>query len=250
MNIYPQNDDVYWPEDEGVIGVVGVAPWATLDFCKKVYELSPAKKDWHYPRIIVDANSKIPSRGRHLELGEADPSPYIHSTIDALADNGATVAVVPCNTAHILYPRWAQNTAVPVIGSVDATISALPDQRSTKVAILSSLYLADSGLYQQGIIAAGHTLISLSKAQQSVVSDSIAHLKQQPCLDQQRALAFSSLIDSLKQAGTEVVILACTELSLLNLSPVWDGLTVIDSNVELARVSLRAIGINALLEAT
>ena len=79
--IRPPGGDVNWPEDEGTLGIVGVAPWATINFCKLLYGLIKAEKDWHYPRIIADINTKIPSRGRYFQLGETDPSPAIAMTI-------------------------------------------------------------------------------------------------------------------------------------------------------------------------
>ena len=132
--ILPENGPVQWSEQEGAIGVVGVAPWATVDFCRAVYSLIDAEKDWHYPRLIVDANSKIPSRGRHLQLGERDPSPFIKLTIEELARQGATVVVVPCNTAHILYERWAVDAPVPVPHIVDVTVEAAIQTGARRVA--------------------------------------------------------------------------------------------------------------------
>jgi aspartate racemase len=99
--IKPLGGEVDWPIDEGTLGIVGVAPWATLEFCKVLYTRVLATKDWHYPRVIVDINTKLPSRGRYFQLGETDPSPAIKESISELHLQGATVVVVPCNTAHV-----------------------------------------------------------------------------------------------------------------------------------------------------
>ena len=119
--VEPEPSLAGWDPCEGTIGVVGVAPWATLDFCRAVYSLVDAEKDWHYPRLLIDANAKIPSRGRYLELGERDPSPLIRETIDELAEQGATVVAVPCNTAHLLYDRWASGARVAVPNLIEVT---------------------------------------------------------------------------------------------------------------------------------
>ena len=65
-------------EGQKIIGVVGVAPWSTLEFLEVLFKQFVVEKDWHYPRVISDINTKIPSRGRHFELGENDFSPYIN----------------------------------------------------------------------------------------------------------------------------------------------------------------------------
>jgi len=244
--IQPHNAHVSWPIDEGVIGVVGVAPWATLDYCRKIYQLSPASKDWHYPRMIIDANTKIPSRGRHLELGEVDPSSFIKETIKELAVAGATVVVVPCNTAHILYSRWADNSPVSVISIIDATMLAMPSKKNMSVAVLSSRYLSESCLYQKHLCDAGYTSFELSTMQQDVISSCIETLKQQPFINSSNAKELTSLVKTLQLQGVEAVILACTELSILNEDNIWGDLAVVDSNTELAKSSLRAIGISCI----
>ncbi|WP_323018058.1 hypothetical protein [Castellaniella sp.] len=65
-----------------------------VGFSGALYSLVPATKDWHYPRVLTDINTKLPSRGRHLDLGERNPAPYIRETIEELAVQGATCAVV------------------------------------------------------------------------------------------------------------------------------------------------------------
>ena len=35
---------------------------------------------------------------------------------------GATIAVVVCNTAHILYDRWAPGAAIPVLDIIEETV--------------------------------------------------------------------------------------------------------------------------------
>ena len=233
---------VTWPTNEGVIGVVGLAPWATLDFCRKVYQLTPASKDWHYPRLLIDANSKIPSRGRHLELGETDPSPFIAATIHELAVAGATVAVVPCNTAHIMYSAWAANSAIPIISIIDATLSVMQKKRTT-VAIMGSQYLSDSGLYQRHLIDKGYATTKLTGIQQQTITYCIDQLKKVSHPSSDVVAAMQDLVKSLFLDGVGTAILACTELSILHDYPIWATLTVVDSNTELARSALRSVGI-------
>jgi len=241
--ILPEYIDVSWPQNEGAIGVVGVAPWATLDFCRKIYELTHATKDWQYPRLIIDANTKIPSRGRHLELGERDPSPFIKSTINELADTGATLAVVPCNTAHILFDRWGKETRIPVISIIEATVRQLPVSSHVNTAILGSRYVAESQIYQKALANAGHTTVEIQADEQELLNECIAHLKCSPYLNSYLDTSLLRLISRLIESGTETVVLACTELSIISQSEIWGHLSVIDSNEALAFEVLKTIGI-------
>lgn len=240
--VVPQNSNVRWSNDEGTIGVVGLAPWATLDLLAKIYAVCPGTKDWHYPRIIVDANSKIPSRGRHFDYGETDPSPYIRATICELAASGATIAVVPCNTAHILFKRWAENSAIPVINIVRSAIELIPRQ-NVLVAALCSRYLSQSGLYRDHLRDMGHTPFELNETQQNTITYCIEQLKQCPQPSGAVLTKMSDVVQSLLMDGVENFILACTELSILNTHAMFSGITVIDSNLTLACAAIKAIGI-------
>jgi aspartate racemase len=239
--ITPPGGDVAWPEDEGILGVVGVAPWATLQFCQIFYSLIDARKDWHYPRVLLDINTKLPSRGRHLQLGERDPSPFIAETIAELAANGATVAVVACNTAHILFDRWAVDAPIPVINIIDAVIGAAKVQGAIKVATLASGSLAAYDLYNRCAEEAGLTCCRLSAEYQAWVSSFIEQVKVGGELSGEGLAKLDLLIDYLKGQGIDTVLLGCTELSVLGPRMRVSGFTVIDSNLALAEAAYAAI---------
>ncbi len=239
--IFPEHINAAWPKKEGTIGVVGVAPWATLDFCRKVYKLTHATKDWHYPRIIVDANSKIPSRGRHLELGERDPSPFIASTINELANMGATVAVVPCNTAHILFNRWSTNIKIPVVNIIDASISQLKSTNSLKTVVLGSQLLINSQLFQNKLKSIGHVTINIEINDQKMINECINYLKQSQYLTANLKKLFHKFINKLKISKIDVIFIACTELSIVSEDMIEEEFFIVDSNTALALEALKAI---------
>lgn len=237
----PPGGSVTWPADEGVLGVVGVAPWATLEFCRCFYSLVDAEKDWHYPRVLLDINTKLPSRGRHLQLGETDPSPFIAATIAELAAAGATIAVVACNTAHILFDRWAANSPIPVLNIVDATIEQARLSGARDVMALTSESLARYDLYGKTAEAAGFSFHSLPAEFQKIVNGLIEEVKVRGDLSQEGHLAFSQLLKYLSNLTVDSIFIGCTELSILTMELQNIGLKVIDSNVALARAAYSAI---------
>lgn len=241
MHVVPPGGDVDWPAEEGTIGVVGVAPWATHDFLGKLYELVPARKDWEFPRVIVDANAKIPSRGRHLDLGERDPSPFIAGTIAELARQGATVAVVPCNTAHLLYERWGADLPIHTPHIWRASIGACASDR---VAALGSAALAHRRAYETLLEARGATVVDTSDLQDTV-SGLIENAKLHGGRRHSDRMAFATLLDSIRVRGAGSVILGCTELPML-IDGDLDDLQVVDSSRELARAALREAGVRTI----
>lgn len=242
MRIEPEpNSATAWPAGEGVLGVVGVAPWATLDFLRELYALVPAAKDWDYPRVLVDTNTKIPSRGRHLELGERDPSPFIQGTIAELARAGATVVVVVCNTAHILAERWAADAPVPVIDIVDATVEALDPGRSRAVAVLASNSLSRHDLYGSRLEASGFIPERPDSEHQALIAGLIESVKVHGSVPDGERSAVGRLVDWARARGVDTVLLGCTELSGLRQSFEAAGILAIDSNHALAAAALDAI---------
>lgn len=239
----PDGGAVAWPAGEGTIGVVGVAPWATIDFLKALYAQVAASKDWHYPRVLCDINTKLPSRGRHLELGERDPSPYIAATIDELADQGATLVVVPCNTAHILYERWSRDARVPVPNIIEACVAAIGSSGGRRAAVFASASLRRHGIFSRAIRDAGMEAIELDPRQGEVVDHAIAAVKQSggipTAIRQQIGLLLADLAE---RQGVDSLILGCTELAGLEALARTSLHHVAESNHALANAALRGIG--------
>jgi aspartate racemase len=235
--------EVAWPADEGVLGVVGVAPWATIDFCKALYQQVAARKDWHYPRVLLDINTKIPSRGRHLQLGETDPSPAIAATIRELAEQGATLAVVVCNTAHILFDRWSRDLPIPVLNIIDETIRLVIASKASRVASLASKSLAESGVYARAAERAGVRSHSISERYQSYVSGFIESIKVSGATTAADDANLAELVAHLRASGADGIILGCTELSVLQAPLIAAGFRTVDSNHALARAALAKLGL-------
>ncbi|MEO7797970.1 MAG: aspartate/glutamate racemase family protein [Opitutaceae bacterium] len=227
-------NEVYrWNPAEGIVGVVGVAPAATADFYLRLTALTPARKDWEHVRVLIDSNPKLPSRGRHLELGETDPSPFIRACIDDLMGRGACVVAVPCNTAHILYERFAEGLSDVVPNMIDAAVEALVDERGSaprRLAVLGSRLTVAHDLYGRRVRLLGGGCIDMN-AWQPEISALIEQVKQGGDLKAgaqrlQRVVAGCCSADA--------VVIACTELSSL-LSGVEFEVPMIDASTALAR---------------
>lgn len=237
-HILPPGGAVDWPADEGVIGVVGVAPWATIDFLRALYAQVSATRDWHYPRVIADINTKLPSRGRHLELGETDPSPFIAESIRELAAQGATVVVVPCNTAHVLYERWSAGATVAVPSIIDATVGEILDHGAHRVACLSSASLRARDLYGAALRRAGAQTVDIGDAGAALIGEVIAAVKLTGHADDALTARVRQMLVQLARDGVDGVVLGCTELAALEPLCIEHVGRAAESNRALARAAL------------
>jgi aspartate racemase len=223
------NEKVYWPKDEKIIGVLGVAPIATADFYTKLVSRS-MQRDWQYPRVLMDINSKIPSRGRYFELGETDPVPYIRDGIAKLREHGADFVVIPCNTAHILYDRFAKEMLVPVPNIVDVTVGSVAQNGLSHSMILCSRAARENKLYEHAFTKFG--ISSVQFPDQELISKGIEAVKQ----NQDIGKIAESICEILgTYSDIDSVIYGCTEIDILMRS-MTNGINcaVIDSNKALA----------------
>lgn len=228
--IAPPGGAVDWPADELTIGVVGVAPWATIDFLARVTRHTPATRDWHHLRVLVDGNPKIPSRGRCLELGETDPTPAIRDTIAELAARGADLVVVPCNTAHLFFGGFAEGApcVVPDMVALTGRATAVAAPGARRVAVLGSRATVSGGRYARTLAARGMTQLD-GRGWDDDVRALIEAIKRGGRPDAHLA----DVVARAEAAGADAVILACTELSVAAPPPA--RVPVLDSNDILAR---------------
>jgi aspartate racemase len=232
---YPMNDEVYWSKNQKVIGVLGVAPMATADFCLCLAN-RPVRKDWEHPRVLVDSNPKIPSRGRFLEWNEADPVPFMIKKKKKLAGQGASIIAVPCNTAHILYARYTQNIPVSVpnmIGVATAVAQKmLADCHNKRVLVLASRQVIFHQLYKKPLEDAGLTYFP--SIEQELIGNAIEAVKQNSEIAYWKMVICKHIM-SLLYHGIGAVLLGCTELSVLLRDKSSDfSVPIIDSNQTLA----------------
>ena len=227
----------YWNKTEKVLGVLGLSPYATIDFLKKLADVTPAKKDWEHIRVIMDLNTKIPSRGRCLDLNEENPSKYMNNSIKELISQGVDVIVVPCNTSHYFYDNFVLNIKIPVLNIVQETsrfiLTNFPKIRN--VGIMASKNTIKHGLYDKFIDKLKITIPS----NQNEVSDIIENVKIGNDGKKTKKIAMN-IANKLVDKGAEGIILGCTEIPpVINSDDL--SVPIFDSNKILALSCLRMI---------
>lgn len=240
-NIRPKHYPQVWPEDEKTLGVIGMSPFATLNFLNTFYSLIHAQKEWQYPRVLLDMNTKIPSRGRYFELGEEDPSPYLAQTIEELYQQGANFILTPCNTVHILQKNWGRDSPIPIISIIEAVkTEAIRYKGTGLITVFGTKTTVERRVYSITLQNEGFNMRSLNQEEQEIISATIEEIKQCGNLIAHRA-ALSSLLNKLKTEGVSTIILGCTELSCITEFVEQHSLNFIDSNYALAKEAIKLI---------
>ncbi|MBQ7543424.1 MAG: aspartate/glutamate racemase family protein [Synergistaceae bacterium] len=106
----------------GVLG--GMGPAACAEFLRIFARDCPAKDDSQHPKIIMLSDPETPDRSNGIMGLGPDPLPVIRKNLLQLAQWGADVLAVPCNTAHYFIDRFRDELPVPLIHIVEATVEA------------------------------------------------------------------------------------------------------------------------------
>ena len=138
-------------KSEKVIGILGgMGPEATASFYRKIIRETKVTKDQDHFRTIIDSNPKIPDRTQAILYGGPSPVEEMVKTADNLKRAGATVAVMPCITAHYFYEAIEKEVTIPlhhVLKGLDKYIDeTYPDVK--KIGVLSTTATRNTGLFQ------------------------------------------------------------------------------------------------------
>ena len=219
---------------ETLIGILaGMGPRSTAPFLEAVYDQCQlqygATYDNDYPPILVYSLPTPFYLDRlidHRALRAA-----IAAGLRKLEQAGAGYIAMPCNTAHLYYDQLRQELGVPLLNIVSETMGCLP-QEARRVTVLATPSTLEAGVYQAGLAAAGHRLIC-ARDWQSRITALIQMIKAKT---DRRIIgeAWNGLLETVRCAGADTVILACTDLSpLAEEAPA--GMLVLDSAQALAK---------------
>jgi len=226
----------------GVIG--GVGPLATAYFLDRVVRLTVAARDQDHVDMVVLNHATVPDRTAFI-LGEStqDPGPVLARDARRLEEFGADFLVMPCNTAHYFTQQVLDAISVPFVSIVATTVDAargrVPGLRA--VGLLATEGTASSGVYQDAFGAHGVETLVPDEADQAIVT-SVIYDEVKAGLPADLG-ALRGVVDRLVARGAQVVVLGCTELSVVAVDhDLLDDPLFVDSTDQLARATIRRAG--------
>lgn len=222
----------------GVIG--GLGPMATAYYLELVVRMTDAKRDQDHPEIMVMDIPTIPDRTAYiLGKSEEDPVGPMVQLGKQLKSLGATVLATPCVTAHYFHEALQQGSGLPVIHVIQKTAQLLRSEGVGCVGLMATDGTVESGIFQKELEAAGVSVVLPDEqGQRDVMTIIYDQVKAGIPADLQ---LFHGICGQLRRQGAQVVILGCTELSLLKKqADLGDG--ILDVLDVLAKESVIACG--------
>ena len=247
---------------EKSIGIVGgVGPYAGLDLNQKIFDNTLAATDQdHLSVVLISASAEIPDRTQYLLQHDVEnPAKSLFKVLAQLDKLGATVAGIPCNTAHaepifsvlthLVSEGRLRIKLVNMISEVMAALNA--DNDFLQIGVLSTLGTYQTGLYADYMHKAGVPIVHPDESLIKSVHQAIYHpqfgIKAQsyPVTDKACAL-ITRAVHELANQGADAVILGCTELPLALPNDNLDSIRLIDPTTILARALIRHVNSDKL----
>ncbi|HYL40712.1 MAG TPA: amino acid racemase [Candidatus Binatus sp.] len=226
-----------------MIGVVGgMGPDATVLFLTMVIELTEAQTDQDHVDLDCLMHASIPDRTAFI-LGRsaANPVPSIQADLALLASRGATAVAIPCNTAHYFYDQLQAGCPVPILNMLELAAASVrrryPDAR--RVAVLGTRGTVETGVYRAPCERVGLSLVPIPEPIQQL-ADTVIFERVKAGIPVEERL-YLDLLEGGLRAGADVVLLACTELSVPERL-VGHRLPTVDAMVALAEATVLAAG--------
>ncbi len=196
----------------GVIG--GLGPMATALFMKMVIEMTDAAVDQEHIEMIIYNCPQIPDRtGFILGQSSRDPAPEMIEIGKKLAEQGAEMIAIPCITANYFYERLSREIHAKIIDIIDEIYEYLVKRNIRCAGLMATSGTIESRLFER--IFEGHgckLVIPSGERQRDVMHVIYQNVKANRPVEMER---FRAVSKELWEAGAEVIILGCTELSVV-----------------------------------
>lgn len=241
-----------------MIGIIaGVGPFAGLDLYNKILSQTKAAADQDHLGIISWSEpQKIPDRTEYL-LGreQTNPAGPIVEQLLKLEQAGATVAGIPCNTAHAPLIFTAISAGLEEAASEIRLLHMIhevgyylrreyPDLQ--RLGVLSTTGTRQSRIYPLSLAPLGfEILVPDEEVQREKIHPAIYDpeygIKARGQVTIRARQDLLTGVKQLQEGGSEAVILGCTEIPLAIQEQRIGDLIVVDPALILARALIAAV---------
>jgi aspartate racemase len=203
-----------------VIG--GMGTLATESYVRQVDKATHAHSDQEYLDYVVLNDAGVPDRTAFI-LGKSaeSPMPTLLDDVAKATALGASFIAIPCNTEHYFYDALQATTDVPIVHMPRCAVAQMaqryPARSHPRVGFMGTRGSRAIGIYRDAVKAAGYDYIEPDEALQRRI-DTLIYDEVKGGLPLNEG-HYRSIVDALLDPRglwhCDVVILGCTELSVL-----------------------------------
>lgn len=160
------------------------------------------------------------------------------TSAEKLARLGADFLICPDNTIHQALPLVRPRSPLPWLHIAEVVAKHAERKGFRRLAVTGTRWLVESEVYPEALAARGLTCLRPDEADKAEIHRVIMDRLVPGNYGSEDAEVFRQVIDRLKTAGADAVILGCTEIPLV-VSDATSPLPTLDSTRLLARAALR-----------
>lgn len=231
-------------ENKGRIGIIsGSGPEAGIDLWRKILD---ANRRLLGPRFRGDLDApdvtiySIPELGLSIDIEKNEDLvwTYLESNIRELAQRVDLICVA-CNTLHYFSSRITRlGLPAKFVSVIDSVTNYIKESGISKLAILGVCSVAELGKWSP--YAALQSLVEIERPNCRRTEELVVRIKQSGSDDTSVKAALQAILASLE---SETVLLACTELSLVELDEppkrLVDGTLLLANDVTRLSLSMK-----------
>ncbi len=221
------------------IGIVACsAEGAALCYRTLCSEASALMGDHMHPEVSMH-NYPLGEYMVHIRSGNwQEVAELMLDSAKKLADIGARFAICPDNTIHQAFDLVEPVSPIPWLHIARAVAAEAVSRGYGTLALTGTKYLMTGPVYPDACKKYGIECRIPGESERERIDEIIFSQLVNGVLTEESRLFFNSVIQRLKDAGSDAVILGCTEIPLL-VRPEDCPLPVLDSTRLLARAALR-----------
>ena len=199
------------------IGLIGGMSWeSTTSYYQIINETIKKELGGLHSAKILLYSVDFAEIEHYQAVGDWEKSGQLLADIaQRLEQAGADFIVICTNTMHKVAPQIQEKITIPILHIAQATAQALLANGIQKVGLLGTKYTMTQDFYKEKLIEAGLEVLIPDQAGITEVNRIIYDELCLGNIKESSKQTYLAVIDDLKKAGAEAVILGCTEIGLL-----------------------------------
>ena len=205
----------------GILG--GMGPEATADLFFRIIRATPVEKDQDHVKVIIYSNPQIPDRTEAILYSGPNPVLEMSATAKILEASKADFLIMPCNTAHYFIDDIRKAVGIPVLDMIELTAKRIVDvfPEASRIGLMATDGTLKSRIYHQRFERKGLDVLAPNYESQKEVMDGIYRHVKTGDLEEGRKILLR-LAHGLVDAGADIIVPGCTEVSLVVKDGVLD----------------------------
>lgn len=186
---------------------------ATAYLFERIIDMTKADVDQQHMEILIHNCPAIPDRTQYI-LGKSQDNPLeLMGEIGRKLAREVDVLALPCITAHYFHEELEEVVGMPIIHAVRETACYLHERGYGRVGVMATDATVQMGIFTKELTKYGIDCLYPDEKRQREVMHLIYHNVKAGREIEQPLLA--SVSQNLFSRGAQVIILGCTELSMM-----------------------------------